>query len=268
MPALSWLDDSGATVHVEFDVVETESHEGTVEITEHPVEQGESAADHARAVPERLSIEAFVSNTPSLSNPGVGGIAGTASKQFKATTTSLGPSQRLDLQYPPPSPGEFFTLGGAIRTGINLLTRPTSIQGRGANQNNDTQVGAQVLAFQGFTNRVRQIAEKLADARLKGRLIRVTTTLRDYDNMLIERESEPRTVDDGTGCKFQIDLKRIRIVSSQTVDAPKPAEARGSPKATTGSKSGTADPNDAAKRAALKSTAASLADGAAGALGL
>ena len=47
-----------------FDAVTTETHEGTSVLTEHAVESGAPISDHKRANPDRVSIEAIVSNTP------------------------------------------------------------------------------------------------------------------------------------------------------------------------------------------------------------
>lgn len=233
---LMWEDDSGQTEFVQFDVVSVQSHEGTVEVTEHPVEEGSDIADHARPVPELLSIEGFVSNKPMWSNPGV---------------DKLGSYRQIDLTYPPKPDRLNLSLGNALAGAIGDLlgttpTLPKSVTG---------------LAFDSFVNRVRQMAEKLEDARLKSRLIRVHTSLRDYDGMVIIREAEPRTAEDGSGATFQIDLKRIRIVHSETVAAPQPAELRGAATKSKGSKSGQNAENQEAKQEKLRSIAASVFTG-------
>ena len=49
---------------LEFDCVTSETHEGTSVLTEHAVESGAPVSDHKRANPDRVSIEAIVTNTP------------------------------------------------------------------------------------------------------------------------------------------------------------------------------------------------------------
>lgn len=49
---------------LELDVTISESHTGEVEITEHPVEEGFSVADHARPKQNNLTLTGLVSNTP------------------------------------------------------------------------------------------------------------------------------------------------------------------------------------------------------------
>lgn len=54
---------------ITFDAVIEESHEDTLEITEHPVEHGASMSDHAFRTPARVSIRAGSSDS-------AGGVAG------------------------------------------------------------------------------------------------------------------------------------------------------------------------------------------------
>jgi hypothetical protein len=237
---LLWEDDSGATEFVIFDACTAQTHEGTVEITEHPVEEGSDVADHARPAPERLSLEGFVSNTPMWSNPGV---------------HEFGSFRKVDLEIPD-QPDLNLSVGTAIVSAVG------SLFGSGAPDS------IQALAFDEFRNRAREVYEKLEDARVKTRRIRVETSLREYEDMTIERLAEPRTPDDGSGILFQLDLKRIRVVRSETVSAPEPAEARGAVTVSKGSKAAKDDANPEKKREKLKSLAAQGFDGAAEALGL
>jgi len=49
---------------IELDCTVSESHNGEVEVTEHPVEEGANITDHTRAKPVTLILEGIVSNTP------------------------------------------------------------------------------------------------------------------------------------------------------------------------------------------------------------
>jgi hypothetical protein len=49
---------------IELDASISESHVATVDVTEHPVEEGSNIVDHARPKPLVLTIEGLVSNTP------------------------------------------------------------------------------------------------------------------------------------------------------------------------------------------------------------
>jgi hypothetical protein len=47
-----------------LDASVNETHQGDVDVTDHPVEEGADISDHARVKPETVSIEAVISNTP------------------------------------------------------------------------------------------------------------------------------------------------------------------------------------------------------------
>lgn len=49
---------------VQFDCAESETHTNTVEITDHPVEEGSDISDHIRELPDTLELHGLVTNTP------------------------------------------------------------------------------------------------------------------------------------------------------------------------------------------------------------
>lgn len=49
--------------YVELDCTESETHQRSAEVTEHPVEKGADIADHVKITPGRLSITGIVSDT-------------------------------------------------------------------------------------------------------------------------------------------------------------------------------------------------------------
>ena len=78
--------ESKSTEHtLQFDAVTSESHEATSVLTEHAVESGAPISDHKRANPERISIEALITNTPLDTPPpsgyGTSGITTSLSKE-------------------------------------------------------------------------------------------------------------------------------------------------------------------------------------------
>jgi hypothetical protein len=62
---MSWT-INGRPISVTFDASISESHLGSAQVTEHQVETGSNIADHVRALPLRLSVQAMVSDTPTL----------------------------------------------------------------------------------------------------------------------------------------------------------------------------------------------------------
>lgn len=64
MATLLYKRTRSALGSIEFDCTISETHEGAVDVTEFPVEDGFDIADHARPRAETVTMEAFVSNTP------------------------------------------------------------------------------------------------------------------------------------------------------------------------------------------------------------
>jgi hypothetical protein len=89
----------------------------------------------------------------------------------------------------------------------------------------------------------------------------------DYENMVLERRAIVRTAEGGRGALVSFDLVQLRIVESSIVDSPIPSELRGQAMSAVGSAAaalGLNDNVDQKKKAAAKSLAASLFDGAIG----
>jgi hypothetical protein len=215
----TWKDDSGATESARFDIITSEGHEAIMAITDHPVEEGANVVDHARAEPVKISIEAYVSNKPIFSNPDV-------EKTHNYET--------VDLDIPEKTGGApIFTPGGltqGVTAGIGGLF-------------GEPQNRALVLRASSPVDRVHDLYSKLKAAQLARRQITIETKLDVYVDMLIERLAVPRTPEDGNGAVFQMDLRQVRFVKSETVQAPEPTEKRGAVKASKGSKAGEEEKN-------------------------
>jgi hypothetical protein len=222
----TWPDDSGATVSMSFDVDTSEAHNLTNLITEFPVETGSNIADHVVPQLNQFTIEGFVSDTPIASNPGVDGISEVTS---------------VELQVPePPSPG--ITAPGRALVGAISGLIAGAVPKR-----------ATLLTFADFKSRIRAVMDLLEDARVNARLIRIVTSLKEYDDMVIESLSPSRTPEMGSTTQFVLTLKEVKFVTSETVDAPVPTEAIGAVPKAVGSKAGK-DAKGGEKRETLRST--------------
>lgn len=247
---LFWTDDAtGLATTVRFDVVSQETHESLLDITEHPVEKGSDITDHARPKEPILNVEGYISNKPLQTNVNLSYAIG-----YQPMALSLVP---LNIPKPPtplPTPGA-------------LAQRIPSSIGDAAALLKGQPSSAALFMFQGdFQDRVVAIYNALKTAQLGRFFVTASTKLEQVDSMLIQRLAVPRTPQDGNGATFNLDLKRVRIVKSATVDAPVPAESRGQPTTNAGNKSAEADAKDAKNKVQLQSWAAGLFDGAAGAI--
>ncbi len=227
-------DANGATETIRFDAVESERHEFGTDITEHPVETGEDVADHALPQLDRIGLEVFVSNQPTFSAADPSGKRETIEITFPRYEPPLAPT-----------PGALF---GAIGDGIRDLL------------SGGREVNVTLLTFDPKLNRPREFYETLKEWRDETRLVRVLTSVREYENMLIESVTPIKDRSTGAGMRFSIELKQIRIVQTAAVSATSPADTRGSNIVDLGSKATSAVVPGSSTEGGLKSLAASALD--------
>ena len=213
---LLWNDDSGAAISMLFDVDNQETHEFQTEVTEYPVEEGADVADNARDALDQFTLNAWVGESPLPFNPDV----------FDRVTLKA-----IELQIPQP-PG-LISASAAVGAAIGAIGNAIT-GGSGPPR-------AQMFTLDQARSRKKVALELLNKARTEKRLLRVLTSMRDYEDMLITQISVTRSVSDGDGAEFTVTLKQVRFVESETVAAPKPAEPIGSTKKSSGSKNAADD---------------------------
>lgn len=209
---LFWTSDGtagGAPRFVKFDVVLSEKHSNTSEITEHPVEIGSNIADHVRHNLDMITLEVLVANSP-LSNDDL----------TYRNERSSGDVGVVPLDYsgfpsqPKPSlltPGGLF---GAVEQGIS------SLFGLGQGQ----PAGANALSFTRDASSAQVVFEELRLAKLNATVMQVYTPFRIYEDMLIIGVEIPRSQKDGDSLTMTISLKHLRRVQSKLVAAPAPSK--------------------------------------------
>lgn len=297
---LSWKDKkSGVLMFAAFDVVSNETHDAVMQITSHPVEEGANVSDHARPEPIRLTVEGYVSNTPLFNNHGVRKYAEVVTTTVWVPPGLRGiRPPRVELEIPKPNikpnvasvvEAGIGALVGAItgnnKTFAQLAAEPPADGGTMKAQllkitkeradikkwRAEVEAGETSFGFEEWietqsgvdaANRARQMFETLVGAQREGALLRVETRLQKIDNMMIERVSVPRSVEDGNGATFNVDLLQVRIVASKTTTAPEPAEERGKANKDQGSKNAKTPPVEKIQK--YKSTLKASKDAAVG----
>jgi hypothetical protein len=178
--------DDGSGRVITFDVIQNELHETVVEVTDHPVEVGINVSDHIRPLPERLTLAAFTTNQPISRNP------------FTQRGTVTG--QRLDIpQFTLPTSSAVLALQNA--------------------QNTPLEASVQTLTFAEDFDAIRETHEALLELQSNGVLLQIITSLRDYEDMVLERVAAPRSAGD-SGVAFGLDVRKLRVVESGQVAAP------------------------------------------------
>lgn len=136
----------------------------------------------------------------------------------------------------------------------NAPTRAAGSHMRGAT--GDVQAvedaGANVLQWSNTFDRVRDVYGELLRLQDTRTVVRVESALWDYDDCLVSNVSAPRKADDAV--TFSIDFQQIEFATVRSVQAPAPAETRGSHVEETGPETPT-DATDAENGAATESLA-------------
>lgn len=197
-------DDSGRIVT--FDVIESENHETVAQITEHPVEVGINITDHVRALPNRITFIAYVTNQPIGENPFTKrGVIESKKLEIPAWAVNLGVDD-LTFEIPlEPTPGSLYRKGLA---GLGSLFGPP-------------EASATVLSFSEPFNAVAETYEVLTELQAAGVFLDVVIPGFGwgYESMVIERVAAPRNAGD-SGVAFGIDMRQLRVVESGQVGAP------------------------------------------------
>lgn len=166
-----------------------EHHVTTAQVTTHQVESGQDVASYIRPMPRKLTLEAFVTNTP-LVVPLIATIQD--SDGFRAKIEALDRGSQLQRTV---------TVGGRA---ISFTSQ---------------DFGAEF-------DRVAEFYGGVMSAALAGAVWGVYTTLRTYSKMAIVNFAVPRSADSGNSLKGAIDFQEIRIAQTQVVAVPVRATAK------------------------------------------
>jgi hypothetical protein len=184
----------GAVVDIEFDAVVRVVPTTAAAVTAHPVERGVAVNDHVRPEPLRLSVEAWVTNTP-----------------LKVPTTQMRGVQ------------------GSVRSeGMNVPV--TQLVGLGVRVPSQVTVPVEALRFDGEFDRVRDVYQELRTIQEAGQAVSIQHMkqggLEDYEDMVIVSLSAPRDAQSGSAVAFTFDAQKVRIVDTRRVKVDAPAKQK------------------------------------------
>ena len=227
---VTFEDPSGATQFLIFDVVTDNSHDLSLTVTDSPVEKGADLTDHAFPSLDRVSLSVFISNQPIYTNADPSGSIEEITEEIpKYQAPSLLDPSSIDSAgdvVSAVSPGGVTrAVAGAVKEGINTL-----LSGGGTQR-------FSVVKFSDGLNRPREFYEAFRFLRDSVTLLRVLTSLRDYDNMVIESMTALRDNSTGDGAQFEVSFREIKIANTSlgAVDVS-PSELRAFKAENTGSK--------------------------------
>lgn len=191
---------------IKFDATLNENVTFDSDVTDKSVEGAEGINDHVRPQPELLSVSVIVSDDPVvIPTDNVGG------------QTGLNANLEIDVQQPPKVTRALSIRGGKVENG----------EVSNAGQSTVLMAGVQ---WTGRFFRVQSVIELLNTLRKRAQLLRVTTRLREYDSMILKSIEVPLDAATSSAPHIGLTFKKMRIVSTQTVDAhprPRPSRPRG-----------------------------------------
>lgn len=222
---ISWQGESGQTFSITLDASLHEQHTGTATITDHPVETGSNVTDHIRPDPDMLTIEGIVSNTP-LFLPGDLPAARLISQEISATSKSS--DNRQKIRGAQKTLGDIAPVPLPFVSGIPIGLADQADVGR---QVPGGRLVAVVKTFDVEFDRVGEVDVEFFRIRTEGRLCRVVTKLRVYEDMALQSHETPCDPQTGDALHFTLTFKRVFFgtTKSEPVPAlPRKAKAKGS----------------------------------------
>lgn len=209
-----WQGDSGQTFNLTIDAAGRVQHSSPNTVTDHPVETGSAVADHIRPEADTVTIDGVISNTP-IFLPGdhVGSARETIEKITKSwsgrsnKTTVHGAQNTIGDVAPVPRLISAIPIGGGESAQIGRTTP-------GGN------VAANVKAFTQDFDRAAECYAELLRLRNEGRLARVLTARREYDDMAITSLDVTDEGKTGNALRFSVSFKHVRFGSTKNEPVP------------------------------------------------
>lgn len=245
----SWLDVSGNLNTLDVDVVMTSSDKRTAKLTDHVVETGSVITDHVIIMPEELSLELVVTQTPT---EGVGfsrgGLTLTADGRALSPTTyplAVRPSQF--------QPGGFLLLSSGLRSILSSILPggPASAaiaQGSRSEAITTTIGPTGILQADTPIDRVGDTHDTLIEIMNGALLVTVSFKGRLYADYLLT-SVELKNEAGKFGCaSFSVDARAFRTVTGVRVQLPDPADFRALPASKKGNKPTKAGDPDPTKK--------------------
>lgn len=240
----------GIDAIISADACISENHVATSVVSQNAVDRKSNVTDHVREENDSITLDLMFSNTP-IRQP-LDGLTGGATGSVQELRYSV--SQRVRARVGPPvlvDPGlppqrlrsvagpliastELTSDVGPFPTGtaFNLLAN-VSAPGSpprwepSREEESSSVVTAQTFQFSGAFDRARLVYEELLYIRRNKILVRIDTSLRTYENMVLQGINPTRDALTGNVLRVTVDAVQVRIVNSDTVQITQPLQTRG-----------------------------------------
>lgn len=193
-----------------FDVAVSDEVESVLDATEHPVEAGGDITDNARLRMLRFSFDVVVSDTP-LEDPD-----GTALSNGGAMTQSQLTVPQAKRQFP------INPLGAAVE---GALIGVSAVAGLISGPSEGTNLTA--LQWDSPFDRVSDMLALLRRLQENVKILKIVTSKYIFENVLLTNVKQMRDREIGSGARYRLEFKQLRLVTLEFTDSPEPAEPRG-----------------------------------------
>lgn len=243
---LAWVDASGTSKTLVFDVVVSEEWEEGTTVTEHPVETGANVADHVRETLPKCMLKVRSTNEPMDANqydqantaqifglsipaptwvPGSGVIVVPEYVNPIELRAIAGTAAGMAAGLAGQTANAIGALAGAVAAALLIpaytVKLPTAT-GAGLQPDVPGAPPMPVVQYWKGVDYVEQVHALLVQLKRAAQLIEVTGSKQVEFNMVIDTLSFSRSSETGSGEDISIGLKQIRFVSTETVVAPIP----------------------------------------------
>jgi hypothetical protein len=213
MAYIYWIPNSedGAVQQTQWlylDTILSQEFTRAGELTTFPIERGQDVADNYKPGPAAISLEVFISNTPLKAAPEDIVRTSRSPKEYKPARGDFAPKE---LNIPPYD----------SRTRVYGLPGQRVIQGNVERAKHNAPKFATVLQFAEEVHRVEDVFFALDRLMTNTQPVTILFNGHEYSDLCITNLRAPKTVENGSGMSFFIDLVEISTVSPILVNAPK-----------------------------------------------
>lgn len=243
----TWLDESGTEHTLDVDVVSSAIDERTAQLTDHAVETGSVITDHVVIMPESISLELVVSQTPIFEVPGMSRSEITVATTEQSLEAATVPIQVRQSEF---RPGGFLLLSTGVRAGVSALASAVLGGAVGTNTAQGSRTTTRSLSARASVltgsgaDRVADVHDNLIRIMQGALLVTVSFKGRIYEDYLLTRVTLSSNPGEFGMGRFSVDARAFRTVTGTRVQLPDPADFRALPKANSGKKEAkTPDPD-------------------------
>lgn len=195
-----------------FDLTDEEHHQGDLEVTKYPVEEGPDVADNVRLQPREFHLTCTISNSPIHDYNKLGG------RVTNFPITGAGPSPKTQLISGLPASldpladaevGGLFAALSAVSGAIGSLFAGSP-----------TKYSVNVLAWATPFDMVITARDNLDEMQQNAELLTVVTSKYVYNGYVLSHWDETRNVETGDGALFNLTFTEISQVTVSLTAAP------------------------------------------------